>query len=296
MVPADECPREPAGSKSETLVPGLNLLTESYHPDHISAKTSMNLLLDFQTGRDYVSKSQIARDVTECWAERHLPCYCCTAEALLRMPNNSRGHDFVCGHCGEKYQLKSQRHKIGKLIAGASYAATLEAIRSEKVPNWILLQYDDLNVLNLVLIPRVNVTEDCVVARRPLSATARRAGWIGCNINLSSLAPHELIWIVRDCTELPVSRAREQFRRSISLAESSKQLGWALSVLRHLHTLNKSIFLLSDLYAFESKFQENFPNNKNIKAKIRQQLQLLRDGGHVEFLGSGKYRLILTEG
>jgi len=32
--------------------------------------------------------------------------------------------------------------------------------------------------------------------------------------------------------------------------------------------------------------------NKNIEAKIRQQLQFLRDKGFIEFLGRGKYRKV----
>ncbi|MGI0085759.1 MAG: DpnI domain-containing protein, partial [Nitrososphaerales archaeon] len=33
------------------------------------------------------------------------------------------------------------------------------------------------------------------------------------------------------------------------------------------------------------------PNNAHIRDKIRQQLQVLRDMGLIEFLGSGSYRL-----
>jgi type II restriction enzyme len=32
------------------------------------------------------------------------------------------------------------------------------------------------------------------------------------------------------------------------------------------------------------------PQNRNIEAKIRQQLQMLRDHGLIEFLGNGRYR------
>ncbi|HHD16183.1 MAG TPA: restriction endonuclease, partial [Euryarchaeota archaeon] len=33
------------------------------------------------------------------------------------------------------------------------------------------------------------------------------------------------------------------------------------------------------------------PNNRHIKAKIRQQLQILRDENIIEFIGNGLYRL-----
>jgi type II restriction enzyme len=49
-------------------------------------------------------------------------------------------------------------------------------------------------------------------------------------------------------------------------------------------------FSLSDVYNFESKLAELHRKNHNVKAKIRQQLQFLRDKKLIEFLGDGNYR------
>ena len=51
-------------------------------------------------------------------------------------------------------------------------------------------------------------------------------------------------------------------------------------------------FKLSDVYKFENSFQEKFPNNNFVKDKIRQQLQVLRDKGILQFLGNGGYKRI----
>ena len=51
-------------------------------------------------------------------------------------------------------------------------------------------------------------------------------------------------------------------------------------------------FTLKDIYAYESFFQKKYPNNNFIKDKIRQQLQILRDRGLLEFKSRGKYRKI----
>ena len=48
---------------------------------------------------------------------------------------------------------------------------------------------------------------------------------------------------------------------------------------------------LEDMYAFEQDLSVIHPENKNIKPKIRQQLQFLRDKGYLEFVEAGKYRL-----
>jgi type II restriction enzyme len=50
-------------------------------------------------------------------------------------------------------------------------------------------------------------------------------------------------------------------------------------------------FSLDDAYAFEDRLQRLYPGNRNVRPKIRQQLQVLRDRGWLEFTGRGRYRL-----
>lgn len=69
--------------------------------------------------------------------------------------------------------------------------------------------------------------------------------------------------------------------------------GWKLSVFECISSIQTQEFTLKDAYEFENKLQKRHPKNRNIKAKIRQQIQLLRDLGLVEFLSNdGKYRKI----
>ncbi|WP_297015837.1 hypothetical protein [uncultured Dialister sp.] len=44
------------------------------------------------------------------------------------------------------------------------------------------------------------------------------------------------------------------------------------------------------MYRFEERLQILHPDNHTIRAKIRQQLQLLRDRGLLEFVSPGVYR------
>lgn len=48
-------------------------------------------------------------------------------------------------------------------------------------------------------------------------------------------------------------------------------------------------FSLQDVYEYKGVLKIRHPNNNNIEAKIRQQLQLLRDEGIILFLGNGQY-------
>ena len=47
-----------------------------------------------------------------------------------------------------------------------------------------------------------------------------------------------------------------------------------------------------DLYNFENYLKIKHPENNNIQAKIRQQLQELRDKGYLKFTNRGNYEVI----
>jgi type II restriction enzyme len=70
--------------------------------------------------------------------------------------------------------------------------------------------------------------------------------------------------------------------------------GWLLDVLVCVERIKKQEFSLEDVYAFEAYLQTKHPSNHRVKEKIRQQLQVLRDKGVIEFLGRGRYRVKLT--
>ena len=44
------------------------------------------------------------------------------------------------------------------------------------------------------------------------------------------------------------------------------------------------------MYKYENKLKKKHIKNNNISPKIRQQLQILRDKGYIEFLGNVLYR------
>ena len=48
---------------------------------------------------------------------------------------------------------------------------------------------------------------------------------------------------------------------------------------------------MADVYKFDAKLAKLHPANRHVRDKIRQQLQILRDLGLLEFLGGGEYWL-----
>jgi type II restriction enzyme len=72
--------------------------------------------------------------------------------------------------------------------------------------------------------------------------------------------------------------------------------GWLLDVLICVEKIKKNEFSLGEVYNFESFLKAKHPSNNNVKAKIRQQLQFLRDKNIIEFVGPGHYRMKISAG
>ena len=218
-------------------------------------------------------------------------CPACDADGLDAAPNNSPGIDFTCPECSVAFQLKSRRHSLANRIVDAGYAAMIRAIKSDQVPNLFLLQYSNTwSVSNMVVVPSFFVSESAIERRKPLSAVARRAGWVGCNILLDGIPTDGRIPIVANGMVSAPSEVRAAYQRARPLSTLKSQTrGWTLDVLNVVRRLGARKFTLSQVYEFEKDLEANHPNNKNIRPKIRQQLQILRDLGFLEFEKPGRY-------
>jgi type II restriction enzyme len=180
------------------------------------------------------------------------------------------------------FQLKSQSSPIRDRIVDAAYSAMMRAIREDRTPNLYALHYSRIvwQVQNLILIPHFAFSASAIEARKPLAPEARRAGWIGCNIVLKNIPPDAKIQLISEGVPVPSHLVRESFHRLQPLKEiSPKERGWTLDVLRVVRSLGKKEFSNSDIYTFESQLEHLHPNNRHIRDKIRQQLQVLRDRG-----------------
>lgn len=254
----------------------------------------MDIHFDLKKSEGYKSLSQIARVLTEDWGRKNLYCVSCRQDRLEPLRDNSQVYDYACGRCNELYQLKSQRRPLGDKFVDSAYAPMIESIRTNKAPNLLLLHYDpvDYCAANLVVVPRFFLSTSCIEARNPLSASARRAGWIGCNIVLKQLPPDGKIPVVSNRLAVKSSEVRAEYNRfRFMMGEKSELRGWTADVLKIVRALGKKEFRLEEVYGFEGELRSLHPLNAHIRPKIRQQLQLLRDRGVLEFKGNGLYKL-----
>ena len=244
--------------------------------------------------RTYKAKPQISRAVSEEWCAREMFCPACDSDHLSQMRANTPSIDFSCPHCGQFFQLKSSRTANPKKIVDAGYDAMIRTIRADRTPNLLLLHHTlDWIVTSLVLIPRVFFTERVIEKRKPLSVTARRSGWVGCNILVREIPKDGKIDVVAEGIVLPPSRVREDFSRVGRLAELPPRMrGWTVDVLNVVRKLGRTNFSLRDVYQFEPELNSAHPGNRHVRPKIRQQLQILRDLGLIRFDSPGQYSVI----
>jgi type II restriction enzyme len=231
----------------------------------------------------------------------------------------------------------------------------MNAIRHDETPNFYFMQYElaTWRVKNLLLVPSFAFPPSAIIKRKPLALTARRAGWVGCNIALNRVPAEARIFVVRTTVCEPRNAAvraagssgvpprertrsetprkpagadacatntvitspeevRAQFKRVKPLKDISvTQRGWTLDVLNIVRRLvesrrrgDKSLkptgqpeslrlltssptneFTTAEVYAFERELEKLHPDNRHVKDKIRQQLQVLRDAGLLLHVG-----------
>jgi type II restriction enzyme len=242
----------------------------------------------------YKSKSQRARIATESWAESNLYCPNCTSRALDSVTAGTPVVDFTCPRCAATFQLKSQSATFSTRIVDAAYSSMVRAIMEDRTPNLFALHYGISNwvVENVILIPHFAFPLSAIEKRKPLASTARRAGWEGCNILLHAIPPDARIKIVSNGKPVAPAVVREQYARVRPLAKlDAKQRGWTLDVLNIVRSIGKPEFDLAEVYKSEAKLAKLHPANRHVRDKIRQQLQVLRNLGLLEFLGRGEYRI-----
>lgn len=247
-----------------------------------------------ETQKPYLSGSQSARAWTERWVRDWVFCPSCGHKTLEQYPANKPVADFRCSDCSEQYELKSQQANFGAKIVDGAFRTMCERLASSENPNLFLLRYDrrHLSVRDMLVVPKHFFVRDLIEERKPLAPTARRAGWIGCNIVLSSIPASGKIYIVRNGAPLARDDVLTNWRRTLFLRDETVEArGWLIEVLRCVELLGRPEFTLSDVYAFEARLSKLYPGNRFVRPKIRQQLQVLRDNGVLAFVSPGVYRL-----
>jgi type II restriction enzyme len=255
----------------------------------------MNLAFETKLADKYMNQSQKIRVLTEHWVDNQVYCPSCGHSDIDKYGNNRPVADFFCSNCKEDYELKSKKERIGTKIVDGAYQTMIERLQERHNPNLFLLNYDSKNfqVQNFLVIPKHFFVPDIIEKRKPLSQTAHRAGWVGCNILLQSIPETGKIFFVKNKTIELKDKVLADWKKALFLREVKEisAKGWLLDIMVCIEKLGHKEFSLAEVYEFENALSTKHPDNRHIKDKIRQQLQFLRDKGYLEFVERGRYRL-----
>lgn len=253
----------------------------------------MDIKFDVTLADGYKSSSQRIRRLTEGWAENNLYCPRCGYSHLSHFQNNRPVADFYCPNCDSQFELKSEASQIGRKITGGAYFTMINRITSNTNPDFFFMSYlpERYTVNNLIVVPKHFLCPDIIEKRPPLGPTAKRVGWIGCNILLDKIPVQGKIPLILQGIAMDEGLVVKQLSQSSMLeVKNIEARGWLFDVLNCVNSFPEEGFTLSQIYTFTEQLAKKHPDNHNIQAKIRQQLQILRDKGYIDFCARGTYK------
>lgn len=254
----------------------------------------MRLNFDTTKAKDYTSLSQKARILSESWVLSEIFCPNCGGN-IHDYANNKPVSDFYCKTCKEDFELKSKQGKFGKKVSAGAYSKMSERLNSSEKPNFFFMGYllELLSVNDFCVVPKYFFDSNIIEKRKPLTDKARRAGWIGSNILFFRIPKAGQIPYIENGRIIDKKTVLAKWQKTVFLKQvkQTEAKGWILDIMNCIDALDKKDFILEEIYQFEHDLSLLHPMNKNIKPKIRQQLQFLRDKGYLEFVELGKYRL-----
>lgn len=216
--------------------------------------------------------------------------YCprCGNIHINHFENNRPVADYFCPACESQYELKSKNGNLGRKINDGAYGTMIERITSNDNPDFFFMSYSktELKVKDFVFIPKHFFVPEIIEKRRPLSQAARRAGWTGCNILVEKIPEQGVISIIRNghISDMNIVINKVQISNRLEIQDIAGR-SWLMDVLYCVNRLPLTMFTLADMYKYEDELKMKHPNNNNVRPKIRQQLQLLRDKGVIDFFG-----------
>ena len=231
----------------------------------------MDMKFDLSLATGYKSAAQKARVLSESWVNQNVFCPCCGNSHISKLENNLPVADMQCSNCGEIFELKSKKGSIGKKIVDGAYDTMIERISSLTNPDLFILQYTtDYAVTDLTLIPKFFF-----------------------NILYSNIPEQGKISIIKNSTFIDKFAVVDRYAKVKKIQTNNiESRGWLFDVLNCVNSIRSELFTLKEMYGFVTILQKLHSGNNNVEAKIRQQLQVLRDKGFIEFVKPGVYRKI----
>lgn len=139
------------------------------------------------------SEKQRIGDLGEKFVAKRMSCLRCKRSGSIKqLPTNFKCADLICDFCGATSQVKTYQQESPGLpssILGAAWAPQKERMESGIYhPLWLVRLGKSQRVKEVWLIPSELQSPEMFIKRKPLPATAKRAGWQGYLIDTKRFA------------------------------------------------------------------------------------------------------------
>lgn len=156
-----------------------------------------NFIKKVKEDTNWKNESRIVGEACEEYIKNNINCVRCNNNNFEKCKTNEKSKDLICIGCNQQYQIKAKKVSQKQIIniknekkfktIGGEYSTTLCNI-NENIDYLIILYEKHSYIIKTILyINSENINADCILPRNPLSSTAKRAGWQGCNILFNNI-------------------------------------------------------------------------------------------------------------
>lgn len=150
------------------------------------------IISQIKENNNWKSESRIVGESCEYYIMNNIKCIRCNESNFEKCKTNEQSKDLICISCNQKFQIKaksSTQKQVNNIktknlfkTLGGEYSTTLKHI-DEQI-DYLIILYEKLSykIISILYINHENINSKCIIPRKPLSITARRAGWQGCHI------------------------------------------------------------------------------------------------------------------
>ena len=156
-----------------------------------------DIIRQVKENNNWKSESRIVGEACEEYIKNNIKCVRCNHNNFEKCKTNEKSKDLICIECSQNYQIKAKsvtQKEINNIknensfkTLGGEYLTTINNINENIDYLIILYEKQSYAVKNILYIKNENITSDCIIPRNPLSSTAKRAGWQGCNILFTNI-------------------------------------------------------------------------------------------------------------
>ncbi len=218
------------------------------------------------------------------WVESEVYCAVCGSASIERLD----GADFRCPACREEFRLKSARGAIGDKVAENAYISTLKGVKRLKNPNYLFLSRGERRVAELYIVPKYFLLPETVTKRPP-----KGDGRVGCYINYGIIPEQGKVAVVRNGVQINKQEVMRRVCQANALKEDDIAVrGRLFDILNIVNSFENPVFTLEEICAYSDSLKKKHIDCGDIRDMIRDQLQIMRDRGIIEFVASGLYKKV----